>query len=189
MSLKIAVIVGSTRPARAGRIIADWFINEVKDTPDVAFDLIDLEEENLPFLNEPESAMTGNYTQDTTKTWSAKIAQYDGFVFVTPEYNHGYSAPLKNALDLLNAEWKHKPVAFVGYGVLGAARSIEQLAPVAAQLNMVPLTSVTVNVIEIWAAFNEDGTPNPANFKGASAEAVVSNLTWWAKALKVAREA
>lgn len=187
MSLKIAVITSTTRPTRVGPGVANWFMDQVADFPDAQFDLIDIAEQDLPFLKDPESPMTGNYQEESTKQWSQKIAGYDGFVFVVAEYNHGYPAPLKNAIDTLYAEWGKKPVAFVGYGVLGGARAIEQLVQVTAQLNMVPLPSKAVNVIETWAAFDENSKINAANQKGANPKDLAETLVWWARTLKAAR--
>ena len=186
MSVKIGIIVGSNRSSRTGRTIADWFFSQVKDTPDVEFEIIDLKEENLPFLDEPNPPMMGNYVNESTKKWAAKIDGYDGFVIVAAEYNHGYTAVLKNALDTLNAEWKRKPVSFVGYGVMGAARAIEQLVEVTAQLNMVPTPSTAVSISDIWAAVDEAGNVKPENMRGDVGK-LVENLVWWTTTLKSAR--
>lgn len=187
MSLKIAIITGSTRDARAGKHVTDWFHGQIKDTENVQFDVVDLAEENLPFLNEPGLPSMGNYQLESTKKWSEKISSYDGYVFVTPEYNHGYPATLKNAIDTLYAEWQKKPVAFVGYGVMGAVRSIEQLVPVVAQIGMVPIPNATVNVIESYATVDEHGSIKTEAIKGSGAEKLVTELTWWAKVLQTAR--
>lgn len=187
MNLKIAVIIGSIRPNRVGNNVGEWFIEQVKSTDDVDFDLIDLKDINLPLLNEPDLPAKGNYTNQSTKEWSKKIASYDGFVFVTPEYNHGYSPVLKNAIDTIYSEWAKKPVAFVAYGSLGGVRAVEQLVQVAAQINMVPLPSSQINIIDIWAAFNETGQLNSENIRG-SVEKLLDNLIWWATLLRQARK-
>lgn len=188
MSLKIGIIVGSTRPSRVGRTIADWFYDQVKDTPDVQFDILDLKEENLPFLDEPGLPSAGNYQNESTKRWGAKVDQYDGYIIVTPEYNHGVAAPLKNALDTIYSEWRRKPVAFVGYGAMGGARAIEQLVQIVTQLNMIPASSTAINIFDVWAAIDDDGQVKPENTRG-NADKLVENLLWLTKALKVAREA
>lgn len=189
MNIKIAVIVGSTRPNRVGRKIGDWTIEHLPSNPDVMYELIDLKEENLPFLNEPQSPSMGNYVQESTKNWAKKVAQYDGYILVTSEYNHGYAAPLKNALDTLWAEWGKKPVTFVGYGSLGGVRAIEQLGQVVSQLGMVPLTSTstTVRILDVWAALDEKDHVKPENLRG-SLEKLADDLLWWAKTLKTPRE-
>lgn len=186
MSVKIGVIVGSTRPIRQGRKVADWFMSEVAETEGVEFELLDLEEWNLPFLSEPKSPSSGEYEQESTKKWSAKIDSLDGFVLVTAEYNNGPPAPLKNALDTVYHEWDKKPVAFVGYGSYGATRAVEQLVNNTAKIGMVPLSKVFVSIIKNWEAFNEDGTVKPEYVMG-HAPKVVENLRWWAETLKAAR--
>ncbi len=187
MTLKIAIITASTRDARVGKNITDWFYGQVKGAPDIEFEIIDLQQENLPFLNEPKSPAQGDYALESTKKWSEKISKYDGFVFVTPEYNHGYPATLKNAIDTLYAEWQKKPVAFVGYGVLGAPRSIEQLIQVTSQIGMVPLGSKAMHIIESYKAIDENGDMNQAHAKGASPENLVKELIWWVRLLKPIR--
>ncbi len=138
---KIGIIVGSTRPKRAGGPIAHWVAEQASKNSEHTFELIDLAEANLPLLDEEYSAMMNRYQNEHTKQWSAKIAQFDGFIFVTPEYNHGYSAVLKNAIDYLYAEWNHKPAAFVGYSAIPTAgvRAIEQLKQVVWQVKMLPV--------------------------------------------------
>ena len=189
MSVKIGVVIGSNRPSRVGPTVAKWFMDEVKDTPNVEFHLVDLAELKLPFFDEPESPMKGNYQNDHTKKWAAIVESLDGFVFVTPEYNHGHVAYLKNAIDFLYAEWSRKPVAFVGYGAMGAVRAIEQLMPVLGTVGAVGLNSTgnSVAIIDVWAAFDENGKLNPEKLKVGTPENLVKNLLWWAEALKAAR--
>lgn len=188
MALKIAVIVGSTRSSRSGLHVAQWFQQQVKQVGGAQFDLIDLKKEDLPFLDEPGLPSMGDYQLESTKNWAKKIDGYDGYVFVTPEYNHGYAATLKNAIDTLYAEWQKKPVAFVGYGVLGGARAIEQLVPVVSQIGMVPLPYVAINIVEAYAAIDEYGKIDPTRIKGSKPERLVGELVWWANTLKSARE-
>lgn len=133
--MKIGIIIGSTRPKRQGHIHAAWIKTFVEETGHEAR-VLDLAEINLPFLNEPESPKKGNYQQEHTKRWAATVSGFDAFILVTPEYNHSYPAPLKNALDTLYAEWNHKPVGFVGYGVRGGARAIAHLRDVVAEIKM-----------------------------------------------------
>ncbi len=187
MALKIGVIIGSNRPTRLGDKVAQWFMNQVKDTPGTTFEIIDLKEVNLPYLDEPKLPSQGDYQHEHTKKWGTLLAQYDGFVLVTPEYNHGYSAPLKNALDTAYAEWARKPVAFVGYGSLGASAAIEQLVNVTAQLHMVPQPATAIKFIDAWALVNEDGSLNEANRRGSDVPKLLENLLWWTQTLKSAR--
>ncbi len=186
MSLRIGIIIASTRPTRVGDKVAKWFLEQVKDTPDVDFELIDLKEVDLPFLNEPESASTGKYTQEKTIDWSKKIGGLDGFVMVTPEYNNGTSAALKNAIDTLYQEWDRKPVAFVGYGGYGATRAVEQLVDTMAKVGAAPLSKTFVGVIKSWEAIDDNGSVKPENVMGHP-DGLMENLVWWAKALKTAR--
>lgn len=183
MSVKIGVIVGTTRPTRRGLAFAQWFVGQVKDTPDMQFDLIDLAEENLPFLDEPKSADSGEYVNESSQKWSQKIKQYDGIVFMVAEYNHGYTAPLKNAIDLLYHEWSKKPAAFVGYG---GARAIEQLVNVVAKVKMVPMSSNTVRIFNPNGALDKDGNMNPDSIRG-NVNSMTEELKWWSETLKATR--
>ncbi len=187
MKPKIGVIIASNRDARIGHAVATWFMGIAKKYTELEFQLIDLQEENLPFLNEPKLPAEGNYQQKSTIAWSNKISRLDGFVFVTPEYNHGYPASLKNAVDTLYREWQKKPVAFVGYGVLGAARSIEQMIAVVSQIGMVPLGSRAINIINSSEFIDDKGKINQDIIKGSKPEYLFSELAWWAKLLKSVR--
>ena len=159
MRKKINVILGSVRTGRAGKAIADWFMKEAAGYGgNLDLEFIDLAEVNLPFMDEPVPPAMGNgeYVHEHTKEWSRRIQAADGFVFITPEYNHGYSPALKNALDYLLNEWKGKPAAFVGYGAGGAKLSIDQILQVVEFLGMKPVEE-RVGVSEIWAAIDENG--------------------------------
>ena len=170
----IQVIVGSTRPGRSGRKIADWFLANADAPAGSTIELIDLADINLPLLDEPISAMNNQYSKDHTKQWSDTVAKADGFVWVTPEYNHGTSAALKNAIDYLYKEWTYKPVAFVGYGGMGATRAIESLVVTASELSMFPLKS-RYHVIDVWSAINDDGSVKPELIRG-NASAVLAEV-------------
>lgn len=186
MSVKIGVIVSTTRPTRAGRHVADWFVDKVAGTEGVEFELIDLKEWDLPFLKEEESPSTGKYALESSKKWSAKIDSLDGFVFVTAEYNNGPPAPLKNAIDSLYNEWNKKPVAFVGYGTYGATRAVEQLTNTTAKVGMVPLTKAFVGLLEPWNGISPEGKIDEEFIRG-NVDGMVENLKWWAELLKTAR--
>ena len=153
MSKKIAVIIGSTRPTRSGDKVADWFIRQVPHDSGLDFTLVDLNEINLPFLDESKPPMLGEYTKEHTKKWSKLIDGFDGFVIVTPEYNHGYPAVLKNAIDWLWSEWKNKPATIVSYssGPIGGARGTEQLKLVLSYVGL----RVTQNHLHIGSAKGE----------------------------------
>lgn len=186
MAIKIGVVISSTRPTRVGRKVAEWFMQQIKDTPGAEFELIDLKETDLDFLSEPESPSTGHYTQPKVIAWSQKVASLDGFIFVTAEYNNGPPAPLKNAIDSIYHEWDRKPVAFVGYGTYGATRAVEQLVDTAAKVGMAPLSKTFVGISKSWEAFADDGSVKPEYVMG-SPEQLTANLIWWAETLKKAR--
>lgn len=183
----IQVIVGTTRPNRVGRTIADWFMDQVKDRDDMTFELVDLAEVDLPLYNEPRSAKQDNYEFDYTKKWAEKIKQADGYVWITGEYNHAVPASLKNAIDYLYHEWKHKPVAFVGYGGLGAARAVEQLISIANELDMVSVGR-RVHIVDVWFAVGEDGKLKEEYIKD-DPKVLLDELSWWAKITTDARKA
>lgn len=135
--ITVGVIVGSTRPGRIGSPIARWIAELAGSLPGIEVDLIELAEVALPFLDEPEHASTGIYTQQHTRDWSARIGALDAFILVTPEYNFSFSAPLKNALDYLSEEWNGKAVALVGYGgTSSGTRAVQALLPVITSLGM-----------------------------------------------------
>jgi NAD(P)H-dependent FMN reductase len=139
---RLQIIVASTRPGRTGPAIGDWMVATAKDHggyDDV--ELIDLAEVNLPFLDEPHHPAQRRYTRQHTRDWSATVDAADGFVFVTPEYNNSFNAPLKNALDYLHHEWRYKPAGFVGYGgTSSGTRAVAMLKPVVSTLKMTPVT-------------------------------------------------
>src|ERR1700730_6145133 len=125
--LKIAIIIGSTRPGRNGEAVAKWVHEIEQKRSDAAFELVDIKDFNLPLLDEPVPAAMGNYSKPHTKAWGAKIDSFDGYVFVTPEYNHGMNGALKNAIDFVFREWNNKAAGFVGYGGAGGVRAVEHL--------------------------------------------------------------
>jgi len=132
--LRVAIIVGSTRPGRKGEAVARWVHEIAASRGDAEFELVDIKDYDLPLLDEPLSAIFGRYSKDHTKAWSAKIASFDAFVFVTPEYNHATSGALKNAIDYLYHEWNNKAAGFVGYGGAGGTRAVEHLRLVMGEL-------------------------------------------------------
>src|SRR6266581_394118 len=125
--LRIAIIIGSTRPGRKAETVAKWVYEIAEHRSDVEFELVDIKDFNLPLLDEPLSPIMGQYSRPHTKVWADKITSFDGYVFVTPEYNHGISGALKNAIDFLYAEWTNKAAGFVSYGGASGARAVEQL--------------------------------------------------------------
>src|SRR3954466_4897547 len=134
--LKVGIIVGSTRPGRKAEVVARWVHEIARKRTDADFEVVDIQDFNLPLLDEPVPPSMGKYSQPHTKAWAAKIASFDAYVFVTPEYNHGTSGALKNAIDFLFAEWNNKAAGFVAYGSAGGARAVENLRLVMGELKV-----------------------------------------------------
>jgi len=144
--INLKIIIASTRPGRKGPLLANWIYEKAKEHPEFAIELIDLAEINLPFFDEPHHPRLQQYTHQHTKDWSAKIKDADAFILVTPEYNYGFPATIKNAIDFLYNEWRHKAIGFVSYGgIAGGTRCIQMLKLTLTALDMVPLTAA-VNV-------------------------------------------
>ncbi len=131
---KVAIILGSTRPNRVGLQVATWVFEIARKRSNVSFELIDLEDSDLPLLDEPVPASLGKYSKEHTKKWAAKIESFDAFVFVTAEYNHSIPGALKNAIDFLYKEWNNKAAGFVSYGSAGGVRAVEHLRLVMGEL-------------------------------------------------------
>ncbi|MBI3572471.1 NAD(P)H-dependent oxidoreductase [Candidatus Kaiserbacteria bacterium] len=196
--LKIQVIVGSTRQNRFSEKPARYVFDELKKEEGVEAELIDLRDWSLPFFDEPVSPSMngGNYANELGKKWAAKVGEADGYIIVTPEYNHGYPAVLKNALDWVFVEWRDKLVGFVSYGSALGARSVEQLRQVAIELSMHPIRSAIHLSSEIYkAVMNEKVPVDPELFKplraGWSGDRVATffnELMGLARALKTLRK-
>ncbi|HUC20613.1 MAG TPA: NAD(P)H-dependent oxidoreductase [Candidatus Polarisedimenticolaceae bacterium] len=184
--VKIQIIVGSTRPGRVGKGVADWVYEQAQEREDFEVELVDIADYDLPLLDEPAPAMMGQYTKAHTKKWSAKIGKADGFIFVTPEYNYGIPAALKNAIDFLYAEWNHKALAFVGYGVSGGVRAVEQLRGVAAQMRLADVQQQLM--LYLARDFKNYNTFEPTAAHAAQLNKVLDQLVVWTKAMKTVRE-
>jgi NAD(P)H-dependent FMN reductase len=189
-TLKVKIILGSTRQGRFGDKPANWIVGLAKKHAELEVELLDLRDWKMPFYNEDHSlgSEPGVYSDKVAEKWSKKIAEADAFIVVTPEYNHGYSAVLKNALDYAYTEWNNKPIAFVAYGSVGGARAVEQLRQVAVELQMAPIRNA-VHIPAPWFMVDEKGDLKPGAldpFKDA-AEGMITQLIWWGKALKEAR--
>ncbi len=183
---KIVVILGTNRPIRNGRKVADWFMAEAAKDSRFHFELVDLSELNLPWLDEPVPPKAStNYQHEHTRSWAKQIADADGYVVVTPEYNHSYPAVLKNALDYLYYEWGQKPMAFVGYGVEYGYRAIEHLRQVAVKLRMAPMSHQVE--IHIFKQQTPDGEFVASGDNMRQLQTLLDQLDWWAAALSEAR--
>ena len=189
--------MGSTRQSRFSEKPAQWIFEETKNLKGVEVELLDLRDYSMPFFDDPmsPSMAKGQYSNEVIKKWANKINEGDAFIIVTPEYNHGYSAVLKNALDVISPEWNRKPVGFVSYGSALGARAVEQLRQVAVELQMVPIrNAIHIPVDIFFAAMMGKGPTDPEMFKpiregmmGDRVQIFFDDLLWWAKALKAGR--
>ena len=153
---RIAVILGSTRPGRRGDQVAHWVMDQARHRTDAQFELIDLVDYPLPHLDEPLPPNMGHYQNTHTQDWAATICRFDGFVFVTPEYNHSTSGVLKNAIDYLYAEWNNKAMGVVSYGATGGTRAAEHLRLIAGELQMADVrTNVALSLFTDFTDFTE----------------------------------
>jgi NAD(P)H-dependent FMN reductase len=185
--MRLQVVIASTRPGRIGPVIGDWFVQQAKAHGGFDVEVADLAELNLPFHDEPAHPMTGRYEHEHTREWSRIVDAADAFVFVMPEYNHSFSAPLKNALDYLNREWAYKPVAFVSYGgVSGGMRAVAGIKQVVATLRMVPVVDA-VTIPMVRTMLDEQGF-HPTPIVADSATVVLDELAKLAPALAGVRE-
>lgn len=185
--MRIAIIVGSTRPARKGLEVAKWTHALASQRKTAEYELVDLLDYGLPLLDEPvPPAMSKGPTTEHAKRWSAKIAEFDGYVFVTPEYNHGPPASLKNALDFLYREWCNKSAGFVGYGALGAARSIEMLRAICSNLELADVRSAVG--LTLANDFENFSTFKPQAHQEKTLAQVLDQVEAWAGALKPLRK-
>jgi NAD(P)H-dependent FMN reductase len=184
--LKIAIIVGSTRPGRKCETIAEWAYEIARKRADAEFALLDLATFELPLLDEPMPAALGSYSHSHTRTWSGAIASFDGYVFVTPEYNHGTSGALKNAIDFLYNEWTDKAAGFIGYGYTMGARAIENLRLVMASLQV---ATVRPQVgLSLAADFEHGSVFNPTEIQEKHLNTLLDHVIAWSGALKVLRK-
>ncbi|HEY9407087.1 MAG TPA: NAD(P)H-dependent oxidoreductase [Nitrososphaera sp.] len=183
--LRIAIILGSTRPGRNGEAVAKWVYNIVKKRTDAEFEFVDIKDYNLPLLDEPLPPSLGKYSKDHTKAWAAKIDSVDAFVFVTPEYNHGIPGALKNAIDFLYKEWNNKVAGFVSYGGVGGVRSVEQLRLVMAELQVATVRAQVQ--LSLFADFENFSVFKPAAYQEKSVNTMLDQVISWGKALKTLR--
>lgn len=196
--IKIKIILGSTRQNRFSEKPAQWIFEEAKKLEGIGAELLDLRDYPMPFFDDPMSpSMTkGQYSNEIVKKWAGKINDGDAFIIVAPEYNHGYTAVLKNALDVIYPEWNRKPVGFVSYGSALGGRSVEQLRQVAVELQMAPIrNAIHIPVDIFFGAIMGKGSSDPKEIfdpirngpMGDPVEKFFDDLLWWASALKAAR--
>ncbi len=184
--IRIAIIIGSTRPGRKAEPVARWVHDIAARRDDATFELVDLADYNLPHLDEPTPAAMGpDYTKSHTKNWADKIASFDGYVFVTPEYNHSTTGVLKNAIDYLYVEWHNKAAGFVGYGLTGATRAVEHLRQVMGELQIADVRAQVA--LSLFTDFNNMTDLSPAPRHEQILQTVLDQVIAWSGALKVLR--
>lgn len=181
---KLKIISSTVRPTRKGPLVANWVLEQAKKHQDFEVELIDLGEENLPMMNEPNYPAMQDYQYEHTKKWSAKIAEADAFIFVTAEYNHNFPAPLHNALEYLALEWHFKAAGIVSYGGVSAGtRAANALKNAVATLKMVPLAE-SVNFPLFDQNIDENGVFHANEISEKAADAMLKQLSRWTKGLK-----
>ena len=184
--VNIGIIVGSTRPGRKAEAVAKWVHGIASKRSDAKYEVVDIAQFNLPLLDEPVPPSMGQYSKEHTKRWAAKVAQYDGFVFVTPEYNHATSGALKNALDFLFAEWNDKAAGFVGYGSMGGARAIENLRLICGELKIADVRQAVQ--LSLFTDFENFTTFKPAAMHEQVVGTMLDQVVAWSTALQGARK-
>jgi NAD(P)H-dependent FMN reductase len=183
----LQIVIASTRPVRVGPAIAAWIRDRAVAFGGFDVELIDLAEVNLPMLDEPQHPRLGRYERQHTKAWSASVARADAFIFVLPEYNHGFTAPIKNAIDYLSAEWRYKPVGFVSYGgVAAGTRAMQMLKPVLVAVKMVPVLEA-VSIPFVQQFIDSHGVLQPSEIMESAATDMLGELARWTAALAAMR--
>ena len=184
--LRIGIILGSTRPNRVGEAVAKWVHGLAAKRGDADYELVDVKDFNLPLLDEPIPPSQGKYTQPHTKQWAAKIATFDGFVFVTPEYNHSTSGALKNAIDFIYKEWNNKAAGFVSYGSAMGVRAVEHLRLIMAELQIADVRAQVM--LSLFTDFENFSAFKPASHHEQTVDTMLDQLLAWAGAMKTVRQ-
>lgn len=186
----IGIVIGSTREGRFADKPAQWFHGIASQRTDITAELIDLRDYPMPFFDEALSPAWAPVKNEAAQRWAQKLATLDGLVVITAEYNHGPTAVLKNAFDYAYKEFARKPIGFVGYGGVGAARAVEQLRLVATELQMAPVrNAVHMGMVEFLGVWQQGKSFEDYPHLAQSAKGLLDDMAWWAKALKTAREA
>jgi NAD(P)H-dependent FMN reductase len=183
--LKVAIITGSTRPGRKSEAVARWVYDIAAKRSDASFEVVDIAAFDLPLLDEPVPPMMNQYSKPHTKAWAAKIATFDAFVFVTPEYNHSTSGALKNAIDFLFREWNDKAAGFVGYGSVGGARAVEHLRLIMGEIKVADVRAQVA--LSLFTDFENFSTFKPAPQQEKAVNAMLDDLVPWGRALQTLR--
>ena len=184
--IRVGVLLGSTRPGRRGEPVARWVMEQAGRRSDAEFELIDLADYPLPHLDEPLPPSMGQYQNTHTQQWAATIGRFDGYVFVTPEYNHSTSGVLKNAIDYLYAQWNNKAMGVVSYGAVGGARAAEHLRLIAGELQMADVrTNVALSLLTDFESFTEF---KPAAHQAQALDTLFGEVIAWSQALAPLRQ-
>jgi len=184
--LKIGIIIGSTRPGRNGEQVARWVLENASERTAADYEIVDLLDYNLPHLDEAVPASMGMYANEHTKAWAAKIDSLDGFVFVTPEYNHSTSGALKNAIDFVYAEWNNKAAGFVSYGSAGGTRAVEHLRLIVGELQIADVRAQVA--FSLATDFENYSVLKSGPQHAAALGTVLDQLESWTGALAAVRE-
>ena len=184
---QIGVILGSTRPGRRGKQVADWVLERAVQRDDATFELVDLADYPLPHLDEPLPPSLGQYQNEHTKAWARTIDSFDGYLIITPEYNHSTSGVLKNAIDYLYAEWNNKAVGFVSYGSAGGVRAVEHLRLVAGELQMADVRQQVK--LSLISDFENYSVFKPAAEHLPALDTTLDQVVAWSRALAPLRNA
>ena len=182
---RIGIIIGSTRPGRNGETVARWVHDIASKRSDAEYELVDIKDFNLPHLDEMSPPSLGQYAQPHTLRWAEKIAAFDGYVFVTPEYNHSTSGALKNAIDFLYAEWNNKAAGFVSYGSVGGTRAVEHLRLVVAELQMADVRAQVA--LSLFTDFENFSVFKPGPHQVDAVNTMLDQLAAWSGALATLR--
>lgn len=186
--LKIAVIIGTTRATRFGHKAAQWILDIAAKRDDLDVEVIDLRDFPLPFFEEVASNAWAPTQNEVGVRWQKKVAEFDGYIFVTAEYNHGIPGVLKNALDYAYPEWNRKAAACIGYGAVGGARAVEQLRLVCVELQLAPIrAAVHIQGADFMAVMREGKPISELEYLRPGAQTMLDELAWWSGALKAAR--
>jgi len=183
--INVGIIVGSTRPGRKADTVARWVHEIAKKRSDATFEVVDIADFHLPLLDEPMPPSMGQYAHPHTKAWAAKIAGFDAFVFVTPEYNHSTSGALKNAIDFLFKEWNDKAAGFVGYGGAGGTRAVEALRLIMGEIKVADVRAQVG--LSLFTDFEKFTTFKPASHQEQAVTVMLNDLVPWGQALKSMR--
>ena len=183
--LRIAIILGSTRPGRKTEPVSRWVLDHARTRGDAEYELVDIAEFDLPLLDEPIPPSQHKYSKDHTKRWSEKIASFDGYVFVTPEYNHSTSGALKNAIDFLYHEWNNKAAGFVSFGSSGGTRAVEHLRLIMGELQIADVRSQVA--LSLFTDFENFSAFKPQALHEKSLKSMLDQLVAWSGAMKTVR--